>query len=143
MSAPSRSRASGIGRVLVAVYGVLALAALGRSTFQIIDRFDDAPIAYTLSAVAAVVYVLATVALAAGWHVVAWITVTFELAGVLVVGALSVFAPHVLGLETVDAFGREATVWSVFGAGYVFVPLVLPVLGIIWLRSRARVTAAG
>lgn len=138
MSAPSRPRASGIGRVLVAVYGVLAIAALGRSTFQIIERFDEAPIAFTLSAVAAVVYVLATVALAAGWDRLAWITVSFELAGVLVVGALSVFAPQLLGLDSVNPFGRQATVWSVFGAGYLFVPLVLPVLGIVWLRSRAR-----
>ena len=138
MSAPSRPRASGIGRVLVAVYGVLAIAALGRSTFQIIERFDEAPIAFTLSAVAAVVYVLATVGLAAGWDRLAWITVSFELAGVLIVGALSVFAPQLLGLDSVNPFGREATVWSVFGAGYVFVPLVLPVLGIVWLRSRAR-----
>src|SRR5690606_18103737 len=142
MSAPSPSRASGIGRVLVAVYGVLALAALGRSTFQIIDRFDEAPIAYTLSALAAVVYVLATIALAAGWHLIAWVTVTFELAGVLIVGALSVFAPQVLGLTSVSPFGGEATVWSVFGAGYVFVPLVLPVLGIMWLRSRSRAAVA-
>jgi cytochrome bd-type quinol oxidase subunit 2 len=138
MSAPSRLRASGIGRVLVAVYGVLAIAALGRSTFQIIDRFDEAPIAFSLSAVAAVVYVLATIALAAGWDRLAWVTVSFELAGVLLVGALSVFAPQVLGLDSVNPFGREATVWSVFGAGYLFVPLVLPVLGILWLRSRAR-----
>lgn len=138
MSAPARPRASGIGRVLVAVYGVLAIAALGRSTFQIIDRFDEAPIAFTLSAVAAVVYLLATIALAAGWDRLAWVTVSFELAGVLVVGALSVLAPHVLGLDSVNPFGREATVWSVFGAGYLFVPLVLPVLGIAWLRSRAR-----
>ncbi len=138
MSSPSRPRASGIGRVLVAVYGVLAIAAVGRSTFQIIDRFDEAPIAFSLSAVAAVVYVLATVALAAGWDRLAWVTVSFELAGVLLVGALSVFAPHVLGLESVNPFGREATVWSVFGAGYLFVPLALPVLGIAWLRSRAR-----
>jgi hypothetical protein len=64
--------------------------------------------------------------------------VSFELAGVLLVGALSVFAPQVLGLDSVNPFGREATVWSVFGAGYLFVPLVLPVLGILWLRSRAR-----
>ncbi|TPW67964.1 hypothetical protein FJ658_15030, partial [Schumannella sp. 10F1B-5-1] len=61
MSAPSRPRASGIGRVLVAVYAILAIAALGRSIFQIIDRFDEAPIAFSLSAVSAVVYVLATV----------------------------------------------------------------------------------
>ena len=139
MSAQSRTRASGIGRVLVAVYAVLAMAALGRSIFQIIDRFDDAPIAFSLSAVAAVVYVLATVALAAGWDRLAWITVSFELAGVLIVGAISVVAPQLLGLEEVDPFGREATVWSVFGAGYLFIPLVLPVLGILWLRTRARV----
>ncbi len=139
MSAQPRTRASGIGRVLVAVYAVLAMAAVGRSTFQIIDRFDDAPIAFTLSAVAAVVYVLATVALAAGWDRLAWVTVSFELAGVLVVGALSVVAPQLLGLEEINPFGREATVWSVFGAGYLFIPLVLPVLGILWLRTRGRV----
>ncbi len=138
MSAPPRTRASGVGRVLVAVYGVLAIAALGRSIFQIIDRFDEAPIAFSLSAVAAVVYVLATVALAAGWDRLAWITVSFELAGVLVVGTISVVAPGLLGLEEVNPFGREATVWSVFGAGYLFIPLVLPVLGIVWLRRRGR-----
>lgn len=140
MSAPSRPRASGIGRVLVAVYAILAIAALGRSIFQIIDRFEEAPIAFSLSAVAAVVYVLATIALAAGWDRLAWVTISFELAGVLLVGALSVFAPQLLGLDSADPFGREATVWSAFGAGYLFVPLVLPVLGILWLRSRARAT---
>jgi cytochrome bd-type quinol oxidase subunit 2 len=140
MSAPSRTRASGIGRVLVAVYAILAIAALGRSIFQIIDRFEEAPIAFSLSAVAAVVYVLATIALAAGWDRLAWVTISFELAGVLLVGTLSVFAPQVLGLDSADPFGREATVWSAFGAGYLFVPLVLPVLGILWLRSRARGT---
>lgn len=138
MSAQPRTRASGIGRVLVAVYAILAIAALGRSIFQIVDRFDEAPIAFTLSAVAAVVYVLATVALAAGCDRLAWITVSFELAGVLVVGALSLLAPHVLGLDDANPFGREATVWSAFGAGYLLIPLVLPVLGILWLRSRAR-----
>ena len=138
MSAQSRTRPAGVGRLLVAVYAILAIAALGRSTFQIIERFDEAPIAFSLSAVAAVVYVLATVALAAGWERLAWVTVSFELAGVLLVGALSVFAPQLLGLDSVNPFGREATVWSVFGAGYLFVPLVLPVLGILWLRSRAR-----
>ncbi|TPX02367.1 hypothetical protein FJ656_22770 [Schumannella luteola] len=138
MSAPSRPRASGIGRVLVAVYAILAIAALGRSIFQIIDRFDEAPIAFSLSAVSAVVYVLATVALAAGWDRLAWITISFELAGVLVVGTLSLAAPALLGLDDANPFGREATVWSAFGAGYLFIPLALPVLGILWLRSRAR-----
>jgi hypothetical protein len=127
---------AGLGRVLVAVYGVLAIAAVGRSVFQIIDRFEEAPIAFTLSAVAAVVYVLATLSLAFGWDRVAWITISFELVGVLVIGAISVLAPAMLGLDEINPFGREATVWSVFGAGYLFIPLVLPILGILWLRSR-------
>lgn len=141
MSAQSRTRASGVGRVLVAVYAILAIAALGRSIFQIVDRFEEAPIAFSLSAVAAVVYVLATVALAAGWDRLAWVTISFELAGVLLVGTLSV-APQLLGLDDANPFGREATVWSAFGAGYLFVPLVLPVLGILWLRARARSEAS-
>lgn len=138
MSAQPRTRASGIGRVLVAVYGVLAIAALGRSTFQIIDRFDEAPIAYSLSAAAAVVYVLATIALATGWDRLAWVTVSFELVGVLVIGTISVVVPELLGLQGASPFGPKATVWSVFGAGYLFIPLVLPVLGILWLRKRSR-----
>lgn len=135
MTAAARP-STGPGRILVAVYAVLAIAATGRSVFQIIDRFDEAPIAFSLSAVAGVVYILATLALALGWRRIALVTICFELAGVLVVGALSVLAPGVLGLESIDPFGREATVWSVFGAGYLFVPLALPVLGLLWLRRR-------
>jgi hypothetical protein len=134
-----RRRITGIGRLLVFVYGVLALAATGRSVFQIIDRFDEAPVAFTLSAVSAVVYILATVALIAPgrtWYRVAWITISFELLGVLVVGSLSLFAPALLGLHDIDPFGRDATVWSVYGMGYLFIPLVLPILGLIWLRTH-------
>jgi cytochrome bd-type quinol oxidase subunit 2 len=122
--------------VLVAVYGVLAIAATGRSVFQILDRFDEAPVAFSLSGAAAVVYVVATLALALGWRRVAFATICFELAGVLIIGALSLLAPGVLGLDSIDPFGREATVWSVFGMGYLFIPLVLPVLGLLWLRRR-------
>jgi len=134
-------RHAGLGRVLVAVYGILAIAALGRSIFQIIDRFDEAPIAFTLSAVSAIVYLLATLSLAFGWTRTAWATISFELVGVLVIGTISVVAPGVLGLDEINPFGREATVWSVFGAGYLFIPLVLPVLGILWLRSQRIATA--
>lgn len=143
--AAPRRRMTGVGRVLVFVYGVLALAATGRSVFQIIDRFHEAPVAFTLSALAAVVYIVATVALIAPgrvWYRVAWITISFELAGVLIVGTLSLFAPAVLGLHDIDPFGRDATVWSVYGMGYLFVPLVLPVLGMLWLRRHKPAPAA-
>ncbi|MFB2598015.1 hypothetical protein ACEXQE_09510 [Herbiconiux sp. P17] len=123
-----RTRARGIGRVLIIVYGILALAATGRSVYEIIAKFDQAPFAYTLSAVAAVVYIVATIALIAPgpvWYRVAWITISFELVGVLTVGTLSLFLP--------DLFAK-ASVWSWYGMGYLFIPLVLPVLGMLWLR---------
>lgn len=139
----TRRRLRGPARILVAVYAVLAAAATGRSVFQIIDRFEQAPIAYTLSAVAAVVYILATLALALRWDRLAWLTIGFELVGVLAIGTVSVVAPELLGLGDVAlldrAFGREGTVWALFGAGYVGVPLVIPVIGLVYLaRSRRR-----
>ncbi len=141
MSSSTRAAASGPGRILVAVYAVLAIAATGRSVFQIVDRFEEAPVAFLLSAVAGVVYILATLALALGWDRVAWATLCFELAGVLVIGTLSVAAPAALGLDSIDPFGREATVWSVYGMGYLFVPLALPIVGMLWLRRRAAAPA--
>lgn len=129
-------RMSGIGRVLVAVYGVLALAAVGRSFFQIASKFDEAPFAYALSALAAVVYVVATAALilsGRGWYRVAWATIVFEFTGVVVVGVLSVVFPELF---------PDDTVWSGFGRGYLFIPLVLPVLGMWWL-ARHRPVSVG
>ncbi|WP_120337745.1 hypothetical protein [Cryobacterium soli] len=124
-------RVTGIGRVLIMVYGVLALAATGRSFVQIVGKFDQAPVAYTLSALAAVVYIVATVALikrGAFWYRVAWITIGFELLGVLVIGTLSLVDPQLFPHDTV---------WSVYGRGYVFIPLVLPILGMWWLARHA------
>ena len=131
MSTPARPRMTGIGRVLVIVYAIMALGATGRSFVQIVERFDEAPLAYTLSALSAVVYIVATLALVfagrPGWYLVAWIAIGFELVGVLVVGTLSLVAPELFG---------HPTVWSWFGMGYVFVPLVLPFLGLWWLAKH-------
>src|SRR3954447_1855227 len=132
-----RRAGSGVGRVLVAVYAILALAATGRSVFQIIDRFGEAPIAFLLSALAGVIYIVATIALGARLRTLALVTISIELLGVLVVGTLSLLAPAVLGLNSLDPFGRDSTVWSAYGAGYLLVPLVIPVLGLLYLRSAA------
>ncbi|MBG6239754.1 hypothetical protein IWX78_002744 [Mycetocola sp. CAN_C7] len=132
----SGTRISGIGRLLVVVYGILALAATGRSFVQIVGRFDEAPVAYSLSALAAVVYAVATVALVrsgSGWYRVAWITIGFEMVGVLVVGLLSILDPELFPHDTV---------WSYFGRGYLFIPLVLPILGLWWLARHRPPTGA-
>ncbi|MGM0384540.1 MAG: hypothetical protein ACQERF_00965 [Actinomycetota bacterium] len=137
MTAPqltdTRRRAYGLGRVLILVYGVFALAATARSAVQLIRDAGAAPLAYGLSAFAAVVYIVATVALAHNgrrMRRVAWVAVLVEFTGVLVVGALSLGRPELF---------PDETVWSQFGSGYFFVPLVLPILGITWLWRSAPV----
>lgn len=133
--ATKNSRATGIGRVLIAVYGILALAATGRSVVQIIQKFDHAPFAYSLSALSAVVYIVAMIALIAPgrfWYRVAWVTIGFEMVGVVVIGFLSLFD---------HALFPDDTVWSGFGAGYYWVPLVLPVAGLWWLLRYHRTAA--
>jgi len=128
---PAPRTSSGAGRALVAVYGLFALAATARAGVQLATRFDEAPLAYLLSAAAGVVYLVATFTLARSSRTsrrVAWAAILVELVGVLVVGTLSLIEP--------EAFPR-ATVWSVYGIGYGFVPLVLPMLGLAWLvRTR-------
>jgi hypothetical protein len=128
-----RATATGPGRVLIAVYGIFALSATARAAVQILGRFSEAPVPYALSGLAGLVYILATIGLAGhgpGARRLAWGAVGFELAGVLVVGLLSVF-------DTGDF--PDDTVWSYFGRGYGFIPLVLPLVGLWWLRrTRPR-----
>ncbi len=118
----------GFGRVLVAVYAVFALAASARSIFQLATKAEDAPFAYSMSAFAGLVYVVATVALARSRRGLALTTISIELIGVLVTGVLSLVD---------DSLFPDQTVWSGFGEGYGFVPLVLPLVGLWWLRRTA------
>src|ERR1044072_3556539 len=129
MSDTATRTRSGPGRILIAVYAIFALAATARSAVQIATRFDEAPLAYLLSAFAAVVYIVATVCLARGNRASrrgATVSIVVELVGVLTIGTLS--------LVDSQAF-PDATVWSGYGQGYGYVPLVLPVLGLLWLRK--------
>jgi hypothetical protein len=133
-SPPPDSTRTGPGRLLVAVYGLFALSASARAVVQIATKFHHAPVAYVLSALAGVVYIIATVTLGRGGPVARRIAVfscSFELVGVLVVGTWSVADP---------ATFPDATVWSTYGIGYAFVPLVLPVFGLLWLRRVNRRT---
>lgn len=121
---------TGPGRLLTFFYGLLAVAATGRSSYELVAKFHDAPTAYVLSAVAAVVYVLAFVALVADARRAAVVACSVELIGVLVVGTLSL---------TLRRDFPDSTVWSVYGAGYGYLPLALPVLALVWLARVPRV----
>lgn len=99
---------------------------------QIVGKFGEAPLAYTLSALAAVVYIVATVALAMKgerWTMVARAAVVFELVGVIVIGTASLLAPELFPHDTV---------WSRYGQGYLFIPAVLPILGLWWIHHTEK-----
>ncbi|MFI6373078.1 hypothetical protein [Streptomyces sp. NPDC050546] len=124
---------SGPGTLLVWLYGVMVVGAVSRSAYQIATEFDRAPLAYSLSAVAGVVYGFITYSLVRGGETarrVALVCCVAELVGVLTVGTWTLVEP--------SAF-PDATVWSDFGMGYLFIPVLLPLSAIYWLRrSRTR-----
>ncbi|WP_443078904.1 hypothetical protein [Streptomyces sp. NBC_01497] len=127
---------SGPGIVLVWLYGVMTVGAASRSVYQIASDFGRAPLAYSLSAVAALVYVFITYTLVRGGETarkVALVCCAFELVGVLTVGTWT--------LLDSSAF-PDATVWSYYGAGYILIPVALPVTGILWLRRSRALTAS-
>jgi hypothetical protein len=121
----------GLGRVLVFVYGLFALSATARALVQLGTQASKAPLAYSLSLFSGVVYILATWALATDRRRFALVTICVELTGVLVIGTLS----HPDDLD-------RASVWSDYGSGYGFVPLVLPFVGLWWLWRLGRTAQA-
>jgi len=124
------SKRSGGHQVLIALYALFAVAAGARSLVQLATRADEAPVAYSLSLAAAATYVLGWVAIRraaegrtgfAAWML--WV----ELAGVVAVGTLSLVE---------DDWFPDDSVWSGYGIGYGFVPAVLPVAALLWLRAQ-------
>lgn len=129
---PFSAMHTGPGRALTAVYAVFALSATARAGYQLIREFDVAPVAYSLSALAAVIYILATVCLVIGnrvSHRIAVAACAIEFVGVIVVGILSHTHP--------EDFANPS-VWSNFGSGYGYIPLILPLIGLWWLLRVGR-----
>jgi hypothetical protein len=122
-------KSRGVGTVVIAIYGVFALSASVRASYQLLRKYEEAPLAYWLSLLAAVVYIVATFALAKGKYDLANKTLMFELAGVLIIGTLSL---------TVPLLFAHPSVWSYYGMGYGFIPLLLPIFGLWWVRRVKR-----
>lgn len=116
---------------LIVSYAVLALAALGRSSYQISTKFGEAPLAYSVSAVSAVLYAVIAIALWRGHRRLAIIGSSIELVGVLTVGTLGYIE---------SSWWPDETVWTGYGSAYGWVPLGLPILA-LWALLRARRTA--
>ena len=128
---PRKRLIGGPGILLVWLYGVMVVGAVSRSAYQIATEFDRAPLPYTLSALAGVVYGFITYTLVRGGETArraALVCCAAELVGVLTVGTWTLVEP--------SAF-PDATVWSDYGMGYLFIPVLLPLSAMYWLR-RAR-----
>ena len=137
--APQTGTSHGPGRLLVAVYAVLAIGATVRSLYEVATKFSAAPVSYALSLTAAVIYVVITICLVRGTpraRSIAQAGMWIELVGVLVVGTLSIVRKDLfLNPETGKAV---SSVWYWFGRDYLFIPLVLPVLGLRFIRRSAH-----
>jgi len=137
--ATARPRTSGPGRTLIVFYFIMTIAALARSIFEIVAHFGTAPVAYLLSLFAGIVYLIATIGLVTPGRTayrVAATAITIELVGVLVVGTISVVD---LGLFPFS--GDRSTVWAYYGLEYLLIPLALPILGLLFLRSQRHAFA--
>lgn len=125
----SATQNSGFGRLLVVIYGVFTLSAGARALYQVIRKFDEAPLSISLSALSALIYLVATIALAkkgeGAWKI-SLAAVSIEMAGVLLIGIFSYLQPQHFEL---------ASVWSHFGSGYGYIPLILPMVGLWWLNK--------
>ena len=125
---------SPVARIILTVaYAILCLAATGRSAYQISTSFADAPLAYSISAVSAVLYGVIAFALWKRRAGLALIGTSIELAGVVIVGTLGWLEP---------SWWPDETVWTGYGSGYGWVPLLLPVVA-LWLLLRERRAPAG
>ncbi|MFK4070113.1 hypothetical protein [Streptomyces sp. NPDC029674] len=127
-----QKRITGPGILLVWLYGVMVVGAVSRSAVQISTDFGKAPLAYSLSALAGLVYGFITYSLVRGGaaaRTAALVCCAAELVGVLGVGTWTLVEP--------SAF-PDSTVWSDFGMGYLFIPVLLPVTAIFWLLKARR-----
>jgi hypothetical protein len=116
---------------LLAAYSLLALAAVGRSTYELVAKFNEAPVAYSFSTIAALVYIAATWGIWRGDRtgvIVSRVACTFELVGVLTIGTITTFTDS----TTFDV----GTVWSYYGRDYGWLPLVVPGLALWWLYKQ-------
>ncbi|WP_114856608.1 hypothetical protein [Brachybacterium sp. YJGR34] len=128
---PAVERGRGFEIVLIAVYALFALSATARSVTQILRDLMAAPVAYSLSLLAAVTYIAVALALIRHGRrsSLARALCLVELAGVLVVGTLTVLDPQLF---------PDATVWSVYGQGYGYVPLLLPLVALAYMALAGR-----
>ena len=116
-----------LGYILSVSYPLLALSTGARALFQLLLKEGVVNyLAPTLSLVAAICYLTATIGFAHrrrwAWRLSVGVLV-FETVLTFLVGSLSLIIPETIG----------RTVWRHFGADYGYFPLFQPAIGLAWL----------
>lgn len=132
------SLVSPAGYILAVSYPVLAISTGARAVCQLFLPYCtlDNRLASSMSAVAALCYLTATIGFAYRRKWSWWLSVLvlgLETALTLVIGIWSYFDPMLIG----------RTVWRHFGADYGYFPLFQPLLGLLWLFWRDTLRAYG
>jgi hypothetical protein len=111
---------------LTALYAFWALAVCSRVGWQYVTRIGN-HVPTHLSAITGILYIMIAYWAWQGRSKSLQWGLVIELIGVVVVGTYERFFP----------FGY-ATAWSQYGAGYLYMPLLLPLVGIviIWRNER-------
>ncbi len=128
-TSPMSGFIQGAGMILAISYPVLALSTGVRAVYQ--GFFKDEVtnyLAVALSGIAAICYLLATIGFTYrrkwAWQLSVAV-LGFETLMTFIVGGLSLTTAYA------DVIGR--TVWRSFGADYGYLPLIQPILGLLWL----------
>ena len=125
------------GYVLAVSYPILALSTGVRALYQLFFRSDiDNYLPVYLSALAALLYLIATLGFAYRRRWTWWLSVAalgFETLMTLIIGVWSFVDP--------DLIGR--TVWRHFGEDYGYFPLFQPLFGLVWLFWPLTMVAYG
>ena len=138
MMVTNRKVLGGASDTLAFFYGLWAFSALGRSSYEYLFK-NPRPanlVPAHLSTFVGVLYIFIIVGLRRRTPRAWWVTLALlivELSGVLIVGTLDVFW---------HAF-PYATVWSQYGKGYFFMPLLLPFVGLAYMLRRETRAAYG
>lgn len=123
----------GLGRIVMVLFWLFGLLTAVPALVALI-RATDTPIGPRLIAVlAGLVYLVIAVGITHNgrkMRFIAWAATTVALVGSLITGLFELGTDHAAAVTSA---------WSRFGADYWYVPLVLPLIGFVWLwRSDPR-----
>lgn len=125
--ADTRPRSLGLGRVVMALFWVFGVWTTVTGVLDLVHVGEGPLGSAIVSVLAGVVYLVAAVGITHNgrrMRIIGWAAMVVSAVGPILVGLLG------LGLPELSA---TRSPWGAFGGHYFFIPLVLPVIGLVWL----------